>query len=182
MVDAYFANFPDRVRNATLRAWRQERLAILHDFGAHYGGQVLQIVNRTDLALDFGPEPRLPGTAFRPFAGLYKSQIRLLGQDLGIPTQIQERRPSLDSYPGQSDEGELGAAYESIDAALDWRRSQGRSRGGDQRGLAPEVMQKVQRLEKRSARRARSSRLGAAMKPKPACCTWSRPRSATWAT
>jgi hypothetical protein len=79
-----------------------ERLAILHDFGAHYGGQVLQIVNRTDLALDFGPDPRLPGTAFRPFAGLYKSQIRLLGQELGIPSQILERRPSLDSYPGQS--------------------------------------------------------------------------------
>jgi hypothetical protein len=61
MVDAYFANFPDasRERRATRLAW--ERLSILHDFGAHYGGQVLQIVNRSDLALDFGPEPRLPG-------------------------------------------------------------------------------------------------------------------------
>jgi NAD+ synthase len=152
MVDAYFANFPDasRERRAARLAW--ERLAILHDFGAHYGGQVLQIVNRTDLALDFGPDPRLPGTAFRPFAGVYKSQIRLLGHELGIPTQILERRPSLDSYPGQSDEGELGAGYEAIDAALDWLLD----RKADpaeaiKRGLAPEVIQKVQaRLERRS--------------------------------
>src|SRR5881394_2900022 len=40
MVDAYFANFPDasRERRGARMAW--ERLAILHDFGAHYGGQV----------------------------------------------------------------------------------------------------------------------------------------------
>src|SRR5436305_8183175 len=52
MVDAYFANFPDasRERRASRLAW--ERLAILHDFGAPYGGQVVQAVNRSDLALD----------------------------------------------------------------------------------------------------------------------------------
>src|SRR5688572_24615426 len=61
MVDAYFANFPDagRERRAMRLAW--ERMATLHDFGAHYGGRVLQIVNRSDLALDYGPEPALPG-------------------------------------------------------------------------------------------------------------------------
>ena len=91
MVDAYFANFPDasRERRATRLAW--ERLSILHDFGAHYGGCVVQIVNRSDLALDFGPEPRLPGLAYRPFDGLYKSQIRLLGKELAIPAQVLER-------------------------------------------------------------------------------------------
>ena len=120
MVDAYFANFPDasRERRATRLAW--ERLAILHDFGAHYGGMVLQIINRTDLALDFGPEPRLPPLAVRPFEGVYKSQLRLLGQELEVPQLVLDRRPSLDSYPGQADESELGASYETIDPVLEW--------------------------------------------------------------
>jgi len=120
MVDAYFANFPDasRERRATRLAW--ERLAILHDFGAHYGGQVVQIVNRSDLALDFGPDIKVRASAYRPLAGLFKSQIRLLGQELAVPPPVLERRPSLDSYPGQADESELGASYEVIDPVLAW--------------------------------------------------------------
>ena len=150
MVDAYFANFPDasRERRAARLAW--ERLAILHDFGAHYGGQVLQIVNRSDLALDFGPDPRLPSTAYRPFEGLFKSQIRLLGKELAIPTGVLERRASLDSYPGQSDEAELGAAYESIDATLTWLLdAKGTPEAGVAKGLPADVLERVQsRLER----------------------------------
>ncbi len=151
MVDAYFANFPDasRERRATRLAW--ERLAILHDFGAHYGGLVLQIVNRTDLMLDYGPEPRLPGTAFRPFEGLYKSQIRLLAQELAIPAPVRDRRPSLDAYPGQSDEAELGAGYELIDPALDWLVEQkATSETAVARGLPLDALEKVKaRLDRR---------------------------------
>lgn len=150
MVDAYFANFPDasRERRATRLAW--ERLAILHDFGAHYGGQVLQIVNRSDLALDFGPDPRLPGHAYRPFEGLYKSQIRLLGKELEVPTPVLERRPSLDSYPGQADESELGAGYESLDAALTWLLdARGTPAAAVAKGLPADVLERVQaRLER----------------------------------
>jgi NAD+ synthase len=151
MVDAYFANFPDasRERRAARMAW--ERLSILHDFGAHYGGLVLQLVNRTDLALDYGPEPRLPGLASRPFEGLYKAQIRLLGQELAIPAGVLERRPSLDAYPGQADESELGASYDVIDPVLEWLVDQkGEPAKAMSMGLPPEVVDKVRgRLERR---------------------------------
>lgn len=151
MVDAYFANFPDasRERRAARMAW--ERLSILHDFGAHYGGLVLQLVNRTDLALDYGPEPRLPGLAFRPFEGLFKAEIRLLGQELKIPAGVLERRPSLDAYPGQSDEAELGAGYEVIDPVLEWLMDQKRDAAkAVALGLPPEVVDRMQgRLERR---------------------------------
>jgi NAD+ synthase len=151
MVDAYFANFPDasRDRRAARLAW--ERLAILHDFGAHYGGMVLQIVNRTDLALDFGPEPRLPGLAVRPFEGVYKSQIRLLGQALEIPQPVLDRRPSLDSFPGQADESELGASYETIDPVLEWLLDhKGKPEKVVSLGYPSEVVERVQaRLDRR---------------------------------
>ena len=155
MVDAYFANFPDasRERRAARMAW--ERLSILHDFGAHYGGLVLQLVNRTDLALDYGPEPRLPGLAFRPFEGLYKAEIRLLGQELRIPAGVLDRRPSLDAYPGQADESELGAGYDVIDPVLAFLLDPGAGAPGApaaavSRGLPPDVVERVQaRLERR---------------------------------
>ncbi len=151
MVDAYFANFPDasRERRAARMAW--ERLAILHDFGAHYGGLVLQLVNRTDLALDFGPEPRLPALATRPFEGVYKSQIRLLGQELAIPQPVLDRRPSVDAYPGQADEAELGAGYDVLDPVLEWLVDhKGAPAKAIALGLPPDVVEKVQaRLERR---------------------------------
>lgn len=151
MVDAYFANFPDasRERRAARMAW--ERLAILHDFGAHYGGLVLQLVNRTDLALDFGPEPRLPALATRLFEGVFKSQIRLLGLDMGIPQPVLDRRPSVDAYPGQSDEAELGLPYDVIDPTLEWLLDeQGGAAKAIALGLPSEVVGKVQaRLDRR---------------------------------
>jgi NAD+ synthase len=151
MVDAYFANFPDasRERRAARMAW--ERLSILHDFGAHYGGLVLQLVNRSDLALDYGPETRLPGLAFRPFEGLYKAQIRLLGQEIRIPAAVLDRRPSLDAYPGQADDAELGAGYDVIDPVLEWlldrREEPARAVA---MGLPPDVVDRVAgRLERK---------------------------------
>jgi NAD+ synthase len=150
MVDAYFANFPDasRERRAARLAW--ERLAILHDFGAHYGGLVLQIVNRSDLALDYGPEPRLPALAVRPFEGIFKSQIRLLGEALEIPAPVLERRPSLDVFPGQADEAELGASYDVIDPALEWLLDGRESAAAAiARGLPSEVVERVRaRIER----------------------------------
>ena len=119
MVDAYFANFPDasRERRATRLAW--ERLAILHDFGAHYGGLVLQIVNRTDLALEFGrsrlPSPR--GAAVRGAVQVAGPAARRSG---GRPPS-SVAPPARASYPaGQSDESELGRPYAMLDPALEW--------------------------------------------------------------
>lgn len=151
MVDAYFANFPDasRERRGARLAW--ERMAILQDFGAHYGGLVLQIVNRSDLLLDYGIEPKLPAAAFRPFEGLYKSQLRLLGQDLGLPVPVFERKPSLDMYPGQSDEADLGYGYDDLDPVLYWLLDH-RGKPGDavSRGVPLEILERVQsRLEHR---------------------------------
>ncbi len=151
MVDAYFANFPDasRERRATRLAW--ERLAILHDFGAHYSGQVVQLVNRSDLALDFGPDLRIRGSGYRPLAVLFKSQIRLLGQELAVPAPVLDRRPSLDSYPGQADESELGASYDVIDPALAWfLEKKGTPAEAIAQGLPPDAVERVRaRFEKR---------------------------------
>jgi hypothetical protein len=97
-----------------------------------------------------GQTPQL-ALAVRPFEGVYKSQIRLLGQDLEIPQQVLDRRPSLDSYPGQSDEAELGASYETIDPVLEWLLDhKGAAEKVVSLGYPSEVVERVQaRLERR---------------------------------
>ncbi|MFQ6038922.1 MAG: NAD(+) synthase, partial [Candidatus Aminicenantales bacterium] len=48
----------------------------------------------------------------------YKSQIRQLARHLKIPERIQKKKPTAGLWKGQTDEGELGMSYETIDAIL----------------------------------------------------------------
>jgi NAD+ synthase len=56
--------------------------------------------------------------ALQPIGDLYKSQLRAVAAELGVPERIVAKPPSADLWPGQTDEGELGRSYESLDRAL----------------------------------------------------------------
>ena len=43
---------------------------------------------------------------------------RAIARELGVPEEIVAKPPSADLWPGQTDEGELGRTYESLDRAL----------------------------------------------------------------
>jgi NAD+ synthase len=53
-----------------------------------------------------------------PLADLYKNQIRQLAIHLGLPVSIMEKAPSAGFWPGQTDEGELGVDYDTLDLVL----------------------------------------------------------------
>jgi NAD+ synthase len=56
--------------------------------------------------------------AFNPIGDLYKTQVRLLAKELGVPQKIIDKVPSADLWKGQTDEGELGISYEKVDRFL----------------------------------------------------------------
>jgi NAD+ synthase len=56
--------------------------------------------------------------ALQPIGDLYKSQLREVAECLGVPQPILDKPPSADLWPGQTDEGELGAPYEDLDRIL----------------------------------------------------------------
>jgi NAD+ synthase len=58
--------------------------------------------------------------AFAPIGDLYKSQLRDVARHLGVPERILAKAPSADLWPGQTDEGELGATYAELDRLLYW--------------------------------------------------------------
>lgn len=55
------------------------------------------------------------GVDILPIADLYKTEVRKMGEILGISRRIISKRSSPRLWPGQTAEGELGISYEVID-------------------------------------------------------------------
>ena len=117
-VDAYFKNFPgaDKVRRGNKMA--RERMSILYDRSKELGALVAGTSNKTELLLGYATIYGDIACAFNPLGGLYKSQIRQLAGDVGLPNKIIQKTPSAGLWPGQSDEKELGLTYARVDRLL----------------------------------------------------------------
>lgn len=53
-----------------------------------------------------------------PIGPLYKQQVRQLAAAVGVPDRIVEKPPSAEMWLDQTDEGELGLDYDTLDAIL----------------------------------------------------------------
>ena len=53
-----------------------------------------------------------------PLANLYKREVLDLARELGVPQPIIDRPPTASLWPGQTDEGELGLTYDTLEKAL----------------------------------------------------------------
>lgn len=118
LVDPYFAEFADidvkRRGNVMARA----RMIVLYDQSVAFDSLPLGTSNKTELLLGYSTLHGDMASAVNPIGDLYKTQVRQLSRHLGIPQPIIEKPPSADLWPGQSDEGELGFAYEDVDHVL----------------------------------------------------------------
>jgi NAD+ synthase len=53
-----------------------------------------------------------------PIGPFYKQQVRQLATDLGVPDRVVEKPPSAEMWLDQTDEGEMGLDYDTLDAVL----------------------------------------------------------------
>jgi len=118
MVDSFSeaAGKVDRLRlgNAMARV----RMILLFDRSAELDALVLGTSNKTELLLGYGTLHGDLASAINPIGDLYKTQIRALARHLDLPKSIQEKPPSADLWPDQSDEEELGFSYDEVDRLL----------------------------------------------------------------
>ena len=56
--------------------------------------------------------------AINPIGDLYKTQVRQLPRDMGVPEVIVSKAPTADLFVGQTDEGDLGYTYAEVDQLL----------------------------------------------------------------
>jgi NAD+ synthase len=117
-IDAYFARFPDAGPLRLANKCARERMTILYDQSAAFGGLVVGTSNKSELLLGYGTLYGDMASAINPIGDLYKTQLRQLAEHLGVPRQILAKPPTGDLWVGQTDEGELGFSYQDVDRLL----------------------------------------------------------------
>ncbi len=105
-----------RVRRGNVLA--RQRMIVLYDRSAAFRALVGGTSNKTEALLGYGTLYGDMAAAMSPIGDLYKSQLRSVAAALGVPGQILVKPPSADLWPGQTDEGELGATYDDLDRVL----------------------------------------------------------------
>jgi NAD+ synthase len=105
-----------RVRRGNVLA--RQRMIVLYDRSAAFDALVAGTSNKTEALLGYGTLYGDMAAAIGPIGDLYKSQLRSVATALGVPGEILAKPPSADLWPGQTDEGELGASYDDLDRIL----------------------------------------------------------------
>ena len=157
MVDAYFGHDgragaagddgldASPIRRGNLMA--RMRMSVLYDFSVTWRGLVAGTGNRTEALLGYTTMYGDNACAFNPVGDLYKSQLRQLAVDLGVPRQIIAKPPSADLWPGQTDEGEVGFSYATVDRLLHWMVDRGLTRNElVGRGFEGDLVDRVARM------------------------------------
>jgi len=96
----------------------RQRMIVLYDRSAQFDALVVGTSNKTESLLGYGTLHGDMAAALAPIGDLYKTQLRAVARELGVPDEVVAKPPSADLWPGQTDEGELGRSYESLDRAL----------------------------------------------------------------
>jgi NAD+ synthase len=150
IVDGYFETAMggvnvERVRRGNFAA--RARMAVMYDQSVEWRGLPAGTGNKTEALLGYTTIYGDNAAAFLPIGDLYKSQVRQLAADMGVPERILEKPPTADLWPGQTDEGELGMTYADMDRMLYWLVD--RRRTHDQleaMGFGAPAIQRVERL------------------------------------
>ncbi|HEY7599000.1 MAG TPA: NAD+ synthase [Candidatus Limnocylindrales bacterium] len=105
-----------RLGNFAARA----RMAVLYDQSVVWGGLVMGTSNKTETLLGYTTIFGDNAAALQPIGDLYKSQVRQLAAEIGVPEQILRKPPTADLWAGQTDEAEVGLSYAEVDRLLYW--------------------------------------------------------------
>jgi len=118
MVDPLFEQFPDmnNVRKGNVMA--RARMIVLYDQSEAFRGLVVGTGNKTEILLGYSTLYGDSACALNPIGDLYKTQVRQLSRDIGMPWEVIDKAPSADLWAGQTDEDELGFTYEEVDQLL----------------------------------------------------------------
>lgn len=94
------------------------RFNVVFDFSKKIKAIVAGSSNKTELLMGYGTWYGDLAASFYLLGDLYKTQVRILARYLGVPEKILTKVPTAGLWPGQTDEGEMGIAYEELDKIL----------------------------------------------------------------
>ncbi len=94
------------------------RMMILYYHANALNRLVVGTGNLTELLVGYFTKYGDGGADILPLGNLYKTDVRLLAEHLGMLPSILEKKPSAGLWPGQTDEEDLGMSYELLDKIL----------------------------------------------------------------
>jgi len=114
-IDAYFKEEENPQKNRIGNKCARERMSILYDVSMKEKGIVIGTSNRSEIIMGYGTIFGDLACAVNPIGNLYKTQLFEYALYLGVPKQTINKKPSADLWKGQTDEGEMGMSYKTID-------------------------------------------------------------------
>jgi NAD+ synthase len=106
----------DRKSMANIKA--RSRMIVLYHFANTDRRLVVGTSNKSELLVGYFTKFGDGAADLEPIGDLYKTEVRQLAKDIGIPDRIIKKAPSAGLWRGQTDEDELGITYERLDAIL----------------------------------------------------------------
>jgi NAD+ synthetase len=96
------------------------RMITLFDYSAKYGALPLGTGNKTERLMGYFTWHADDSPPVNPIGDLFKTQVIALARYLEIPDVIVTKPASADLIEGQTDEEDLGIAYDRADVMLHW--------------------------------------------------------------
>lgn len=107
---------PDRLAEGNLRA--RVRMALLYYHSNRLNRLVVGTGDRSEALLGYFTKGGDGGVDILPIADLYKTEVRRLGETLGLSRRIVSKRSSPRLWPGHEAEAELGLPYDVVDSVF----------------------------------------------------------------
>ncbi len=106
----------DRVALGNAKA--RLRMTVLYGLARARARLVVGTGNKSEILLGYFTKYGDGGVDLLPIGDLYKTDVWVLAERVGVPETIRTRAPSAELWEGQTDEEELGARYADIDRVL----------------------------------------------------------------
>ncbi|MEM2933607.1 MAG: NAD+ synthase [Methanocellales archaeon] len=94
------------------------RMAVLYYHANLLNYLVIGTGNKSEISAGYFTKYGDGAVDILPIGDLYKTQVRMLAEYIGIPGHILKKVPSPGLWKGQTDEGELGITYPELDLIL----------------------------------------------------------------
>ena len=94
------------------------RMIVSYYYANKLNAMVIGSSNKTEYITGYFTKYGDGGVDLMPLTSLYKCQIRQLAEYLKLPRNIIDKAPSAGLWPDQTDEGEIGLDYDSLDLII----------------------------------------------------------------
>jgi NAD+ synthase len=106
----------DRVALGNVKA--RVRMVILYAIARERRSLVAGTGNKSEILMGYFTKYGDGGCDVLPIGDLYKTEVRALARELGLPAAVLARPPTAGLWEGQTDEEELGISYDELDQIL----------------------------------------------------------------